>query len=65
MSGFGVISTLGAGHDASTLESNINAGDSLVMAFQLIFELESIAFSTIQFNASVSCNSQSLFVCRE
>lgn len=57
--------TLRAGHNSSRTQSNINAGDHLVMSLQLILELKSIASSSIKLNVGVSCHGQRLLVGRE
>ena len=49
--------TLRTGYDSSTAERNIDAGDKLVVAFQLILELESAAFPAIEFDSGISGNS--------
>lgn len=57
--------TLRASNNPATVQSNIHTGDSLIMAFELILELETIAGSSIKFNTGVSCYSQCLLVGRE
>lgn len=55
-----VLLTLRAGYDPPTIQRNINTRNSLVMPLQFIFELESIACSSVQLHAGISCHGQCL-----
>lgn len=57
--------TLGAGDDPARVGSNIHTGDELVMALQLVLELEGIADLAVQLDCVVAGNRQRFAVCRE
>ena len=57
--------TLGAGDNATTVRSNVNAGDGLVVALELVLQLEGIANLAIELDGGVSGNGQRLMVRRE
>mgnify|MGYP003636764515 FL=1 len=57
--------TLRASDNSSTIQSNIDTGDRLIVTLQLIFQLESIPCSSVELDTCVSCHGQGLLICGE
>lgn len=57
--------TLGTRDNATTARGDIDTGDGLVVAFQLILQLEGISDFTVQFDGRVLGHSQCLAISRE
>ena len=56
--------TLVAGHDPAAPGSNVDAGDGLVVSFELIVQLKGISNPLVQVDGRVSRDSQSLAISR-